>query len=153
VGRRRRPGALPSIVGTKIDVLTVADRRSTVEGGKGGPVITLSAIWNTGYPQATRVFRSEKRAILAVERLTDSLAALTVKVDALESASRKLELEWVETYDKIRHQMSRMARRGDLSKGKGDDPIIDPAANDEPVMDPISAGIHARRSRSFLGRQ
>jgi len=99
------------------------------------------------------LFRSEKRAILAVERLTDSLAALTTKVDALESASRKLELEWVETYDKIRHQMSRMARRGDLAKGKDLEEISPDPANDEPVMDPISAGIHARRNRSFLGRQ
>ena len=107
----------------------------------------------TGYPQGKPLFRSEKRAILAVERLQDSLQALTTKVDSLESASRKLELEWVETYDKIRHQMSRMARRGDLAKGTGPDPIVDPEANDEPVIDPISAGIHARRSRSFLGRQ
>jgi len=99
------------------------------------------------------MFRSEKRYILAVERLADSLSALTVKVDALESASRKLELEWVETYDKIRHQMSRMARRGDLSNGKGPDPSVDHTATGEPETDTISAGIHARRSRMFLGRQ
>ena len=99
------------------------------------------------------MFGSEKRTILAVERLQDSLQALTGKVDALESASRKLELEWVETYDKIRHQMSRMARRGDLQKGKGEDEIVEPGPNDEHVVDPISAGIHARRNRSFLGRQ
>jgi len=107
----------------------------------------------TGYPQAKSLFGSEKRTILAVERLQDSLHALTGKVDALESASRKLELEWVETYDKIRHQMSRMARRGDLRKGKGEDEIVEPGPNDEAVVDPISAGIHARRNRSFLGRQ
>ena len=99
------------------------------------------------------MFGSEKRTILAVERLQDSLHALTGKVDALESASRKLELEWVETYDKIRHQMSRMARRGDLGKGKEADEIVEPGPNDEHVVDPISAGIHARRNRSFLGRQ
>jgi len=99
------------------------------------------------------LFGSDKRTIRAVERLQDSLQALTGKVDALESASRKLELEWVETYDKIRHQMSRMARRGDLGKGKAAEEIVDPEVNDEPVMDPISAGIHARRNRSFLGRQ
>ena len=122
--------------------------------GLGGRVfMTLPPGALTAYPQAKSLFRSEKRAILAVERLQDSLTALTAKVDSLESASRKLELEWVETYDKIRHQMSRMARRGDLAKGTGPDPIVDPEANDEPVIDPISAGIHARRSRSFLGRQ
>ena len=99
------------------------------------------------------MFRSEKRAIRAIERLEDSLTTLTVKFGVLESAGRKLELEWTETYDKIRHQLSRMARRGDLSKGKGDDVIVEQEANDEPVMDQISAGIHARRNRSFLGRQ
>jgi len=99
------------------------------------------------------LFRSEKRAIKAIERLEDSLVGLTAKVDSLESASRKLELEWVETYDKIRHQLSRMAKRGTLPDSKGSDEIVEPGANDEAVMDPISAGIHARRSRSFLGRQ
>ncbi len=98
------------------------------------------------------LFRSDRRAILATERLEDALKALTAKVEGLESTSRKLELEWVETYDKIRHQLSRMARRGDLSKTKPGEEIIEPGPNDEPVMDPISAQIHARRNRGFLGR-
>jgi len=99
------------------------------------------------------LFRSEKRQIAAIERLEDSLVGLKAKVDDLESSSRKLELEWVETYDKIRHQLSRMAKRGTLPDSKGADVIVEPGANDEPVVDPISAGIHARRNRSFLGRQ
>jgi len=97
------------------------------------------------------LFRSEKRAILAIERLQDSLTLLTEKVGLLESANKRLELEWVETYDKIRHQLSRMARRGDLTNGK--DPV-EPVLKDEdgpPEMDPISAKIHARRNRMFLG--
>jgi len=99
------------------------------------------------------LFRSEKRAIKAIERVEDSLVGLKAKVDDLESTSRKLELEWVETYDKIRHQLSRMAKRGTLPDTKGSDQIVEPGPNDEPVVDPISAGIHARRNRSFLGRQ
>jgi len=99
------------------------------------------------------LFRSEKRAILAVERLSDSLVALKGRVDDLESASKKLQLEWTETYDKIRHQLSRMARRGDLSNGKDPEPIVPPEGAEEPVVDPISASIHSRRSRTFLGRQ
>jgi len=97
-------------------------------------------------------FRSEKRTILAVERLEDGLSGLKSRVDALESTSKKLELEWVETYDKIRHQLSRMARRGDLTNGKGSDPNVDPEPTEDAGMDPISARIHARRSRGFLGR-
>ena len=99
------------------------------------------------------MFRSEKRAILAIERLEDRLKAFIERVDQLESASKKLQLEWTETYDKIRHQLSRMARRGDLSNGKDPEVIASPEGADEPEMDPISAKIHARRSRTFIGRQ
>ena len=99
------------------------------------------------------MFRSEKRAILAVERLQDGLHELKGRVGDLESAHKKLELEWTETYDKIRHQLSRMARRGDLSKTNGADEIVPPGDPEEPQMDPISAKIHARRSRTFIGRQ
>jgi len=107
----------------------------------------------TGYPQAKPLFRSEKRAILAIERLQDDLQHLKVSVRDLESANKKLELEWTETYDKIRHQLSRMARRGDLPKANGTEEIVDDTAPEEPQMDPISAAIHARRGRTFLGRQ
>jgi len=97
------------------------------------------------------VFGSEKRTILAVERLQDSLAVLTSDVRALESANKTLQLEWTETYDKIRHQLSRMARRGDLSNGKDQLPYTDPEPPEEPETDPISAKIHARRNRMFMG--
>jgi len=113
----------------------------------------FSAIRYTGYPQMFSSTRSVKRAILAAERLEDRCKLLAERVESLESANKRLELEWIEAYDKIRHQLSRMARRGDLSNGKGGDAIVDPAASDEPEMDAISAKIHARRNRSFLGRQ
>ena len=95
--------------------------------------------------------RSIERAIRATERLDERLLALLNQVNELESANKRLQLEWVETYDKVRHQLSRMARRGDLPKGNGSDEIVDDTANGEPVMDPISAKIHARRNRSYLG--
>jgi len=105
----------------------------------------------TSYPQGKSLFRSEKRTIQAIERLEDSLAVLKLKVDELDSTARKLQLEWIETYDKIRHQLSRMARRGDLSNGKDQVETVDDAAPGEPEMDPISAKIHARRNRMFMG--
>jgi len=80
------------------------------------------------------------------------LATLTADVRTLESANKKLELEWTETYDKIRHQLSRMARRGDLTNGKDPIPNVDEGAAEDAEMDPISAKIHARRNRGFLGR-
>jgi len=99
------------------------------------------------------LFRSEKRTIRAIERLEDDFKTLRMAVDELHSANKRLQLEWVETYDKVRHQLSRMARRGDLSNGKGSDEIVDDTATDEAVLDPISEKIHARRNRGFLGRQ
>lgn len=98
------------------------------------------------------MFGSEKRENLAIERLQDACNALTVSVGELQSANKRLELEWTETYDKIRHQLSRMARRGDLSNGKDLTEIVEPETTDEPVLDTISAKIHARRNRGFLGR-
>ena len=96
------------------------------------------------------MFRSEKRALRAIERLEDDLKGLRVAVDELHSANKRLQLEWVETYDKVRHQLSRMARRGDLSKGEGNGEIVEETANAETNLDPISAKIHARRNRSYL---
>jgi len=121
----------------------------------GGPFITVSAIRYTGYPQVFPMFgwhRSEKRANLAVERLENRLKELTTDVQTLQAANKRLELEWTETYDKVRHQMSRMARRGDLPPA-GPGKLPEEVGNSEDTeMDPISAGIHARRARSFLGR-
>ena len=95
--------------------------------------------------------RSIERTIRATERLDDRLDVAIRKIDELESANKRLQLEWVETYDKVRHQLSRMARRGDLSNGK--DPIenVDEAAAGETKTDPISQKIHDRRNRSYLG--
>lgn len=95
--------------------------------------------------------RSVERVIRATERLDERLIVLSNQLNELESANKRLQLEWVETYDKVRHQLSRMARRGDLSKGNGPDEIVEETASDEPVLDPISQKIHARRNRSYLG--
>jgi len=97
-------------------------------------------------------FRSEKRANLALERLENALAELKSDVQTLQAGSKRLELEWSELYDKVRHQMSRMARRGDLPPAGNGEEITPPDGDGEPQMDPISAGIHARRNKSFLGR-
>lgn len=95
-------------------------------------------------------FRSKQAKDLAAKQLDQRLRELSGKYDELDSAIRKLQLEWIETYDKIRHQLSRMARRGDLPPPGGNGEIVDSGAAGEPQMDPISAKIHARRSRSFL---
>jgi chromosome segregation ATPase len=92
------------------------------------------------------VFRTAK----AIDRLEDRLARVETVASDLGREARKLELEFTDLYDKVRHQMSRMAKRDALArKGNGDDPqpILNPETGEE--MDPISASIHARRG-SFL---
>lgn len=95
---------------------------------------------------------SLERANLAIGRLEDDLKLISARVDELKSANKTLQLEWTETYDKVRHQLSRMARRGTLDTTPNDVPIIPPEGSDEVVLDPISAKIHARRNSGFLGR-
>lgn len=97
-----------------------------------------------------------KEALRAVARLEDDLASLRVVVEEQQSTLRQLELEWIETYDKVRHQMSRMAKRYAIENpkgnGKGDGEFVDPGASGAPDTDPISKKIHERRSRGFLTR-
>lgn len=79
----------------------------------------------------------------ALDRLTDRLKAVADDVSDLQRGARKLDLEFTELYDKVRHQMSRMAKRDAMAaKVNGDD-----TPDDEPVdnLDPISRSIMLRR--------
>jgi len=152
MGRRCRPGPLPGESGTIIDVLKDCAFERTFRRREGGPFITVPALSYTSYQQVMPMFRSKKRDILAIERLENSMVELKTNVNELKAANKRLELEWTETYDKIRHQLSRMARRGDLAKETIAQEIEPANASDEPLMDPISQSIHARRNRSFIGR-
>ncbi len=93
------------------------------------------------------VYRSTQRTIRAIEKLEEDCKELRDDVHALESAHKRLELEWVETYDKVRHQLSRMARRGTLGNDLEEVPMIEPPGNEEDQIDPISAKILQRRNR------
>jgi len=85
----------------------------------------------------------------ARKRVEDRLAAVERLVDTLERQNRKVALEYIELYDKVSHQMSRMAKRYSRDKSDVNDaPVIEPV---EDGVDPISAKIHARRG--FLRNQ
>jgi len=85
----------------------------------------------------------------ALDRLEDGLKRLRDDVADLQRDRRKLDLEFTDLYDKVRHQMSRMAKRDALA-AKGNGEISDPESAGSPI-DPISAGIHARR-KGFIER-
>ena len=87
----------------------------------------------------------------AVATLSDRLGALQSEIQELKTARKHLELEWEELYDKVRHQMSRMSRRVPREdKTNGEIPLIAGEEPSDDELDPISAKIHARRSRGFL---
>jgi len=78
----------------------------------------------------------------ALERLSERLLELSHKVEDVERTNRKLDLEFTELYDKVRHQMSRMAKRNAVvAKENGEDAAPEPV----PETDPISASILRRR--------
>ncbi len=87
----------------------------------------------------------------AIDRLSDGLKRLADDVADLQRDRKKLDLEFTDLYDKVRHQMSRMAKRDALAaKANGEIPPIGGEVVDDDEMDPISAKIHARRTRGFL---
>jgi len=82
----------------------------------------------------------------ALDRLEDRLRALELKFDDLDRLNRKLDLEFTELYDKVRHQMSRMAKRDALARKNDDDPQeIEQDDLPFPDADPISRSILLRR--------
>jgi len=92
------------------------------------------------------VFRQQK----AIDRLEDRLQRTEQLCADLDRENKKLDLEFTDLYDKVRRQMSRMAKRYAVDSKESADlepPIIDGSLPD--LSDPISEAIHARR-KGFL---
>jgi len=88
------------------------------------------------------IFQTQK----AIERLRDDLRELRTAVFELESANKRLSLEWEELYDKVRRQMARMSKRAAVdAKENGHDLDQTPHVEPEFDTDPISASILRRR--------
>jgi len=81
--------------------------------------------------------------ISALERLEDRIAKQESLNDDLEREVRGLRLEYIELYDKVRHQMSRMAKRSAVIERENNDAEVIEEVDDG--VDPISAKIIARR--------
>jgi len=82
----------------------------------------------------------------AAERLEDRIRAVETHFDNLDRLLKKLDLEFTELYDKVRHQMSRMAKRDAVAR-KNDEEVLDEPQDDLPFpdADPISRSILLRR--------
>jgi len=82
----------------------------------------------------------------AHERLEDRIRTLELKCDDLDRGRKNLDLEFTELYDKVRHQMSRMAKRDARAEKLNDEPEPTVAAFDSlDGLDPISKSIMLRR--------
>ena len=89
----------------------------------------------------------------AVDRLEDRCKALEIRCEDLERARKSLDLEFTELYDKVRHQMSRMAKR--TAADANSKPILNGPEPDNSTSlstDPVSASIMLRRSMGAHGR-
>ncbi len=86
-----------------------------------------------------------------MDRLEDRLRSLELKCDDLERAKNGLDLEFTELYDKVSHQMSRMAKRyARAEKANGEELPADPDNETSDGIDPISRSILARRTRGVI---
>jgi len=86
------------------------------------------------------------KEIKAVERLSERLRALEDTCADLARESRKLDLEFTELYDKVSHQMGRMAKRyAAATKENGADLQEIPEPSPLDSLDPISRSIMLRR--------
>jgi len=82
----------------------------------------------------------------ALERLQDDLHTLRMTVQELQSANKRLSLEWEELYDKVRRQMARMSKRAAVdAKENGEAPEFDASGGPTSEIDPISQSILRRR--------
>ena len=83
-----------------------------------------------------------------LDRLEDRLRSLEIKCDDLERAKKSIDLEFTELYDKVSHQMSRMAKRYSRAKTLNGGPSEDSSEETSTdTVDPISRSIMMRRGR------
>jgi len=88
------------------------------------------------------VFRTSK----AIDRLEDRIRTLELKQDDLHRTLSGLNLEFIELYDKVSHQMSRMAKRyARQQKENGDELPTDDTPLQSDSLDPVSRSIMLRR--------
>ena len=85
----------------------------------------------------------------ALERVEDRLQRIETLCADLDRENRKLGLEYIELYDKVKRQMSRMAKRSAVDERERNDvEVIEP---EDDGVDPISRAIIERRG--FLRKQ
>ncbi len=91
------------------------------------------------------------RSKTSLEPLKDDIWQLRKQVGDLETAHKRLLLEWEELYDKVRHQMARMSKRAKDANGSTPiDPSTEPGSSPGDSLDPVSRSIMLRRGMGTL---
>ena len=89
----------------------------------------------------------------AIERLDDRLIRVEGLCAEQERERRKLDLEFTDLYDKVKRQMSRMAKRYAVDAKEGNGEILpDSSSSPSDGLDPISRSIMLRRARQAGGQ-
>lgn len=90
----------------------------------------------------------EKPAHQGEDSLADRVRTLSTRLDDVESDSRKLRSEWLDTLDKLHRQAQRVAKRQEreLSRLAGPADAGD-GAGAPPDSDPVDRIIRLRRNR------
>jgi len=79
----------------------------------------------------------------ALERVQERLEGIADTIASLERKHRNLELEYIDLYDKVKRQMSRMAKRYAVDTQElNEEPVVEEA---DDGLDPISRNILALR--------
>jgi len=79
----------------------------------------------------------------ALERVEHRLAKIETAQADLDRETRKLGLEYIELYDKVKRQMSRMAKRSAVDAAElNEEPVVE---EPDDHIDPISRSILRRR--------
>jgi len=87
----------------------------------------------------------------AAERLEHRLGKLENLCSSLEREQKKLDMEFTDLYDKVRHQMSRMAKRDAVAaKENGGDPPVPEVDDQFAHLDTVSRSIMMRRARQGM---
>jgi len=113
----------------------------------GGTILACSLICPQVVKRVIRALMIYFARQKAVERLDDRLRQVEDLCSALERDRLKLDLEFTDLYDKVRHQMSRMAKRDAVSQKENGEEVV-PLPPDDPYshLDSVSRGIMMRRA-------
>ena len=117
----------------------------------GGTILACLPNWSTAVDGCIRPPMSVFRQQRALERIEDRLQRTEQLCADLDRENKKLDLEFTDLYDKVRRQMSRMAKRYAVDQKENGKKFEEVSTNDSTdSLDPISRSIMMRRGMAAM---